>query len=107
MNLDEITDLHNRRTNLDLVATRAKKHVYPLLIWPEDKLLVRLSDLPWAITRQPNCPESWLSMHANGLPRPVRSDSELREMVRVDYAYAIVGVTNIGTLVQEFRLRSF
>ena len=42
----ELTDLHNRRANIDYVAKWHQERERPLVVWPEDKIILRISDLP-------------------------------------------------------------
>ena len=44
--METITDIHNRRKNIDYVAQWHQEHAKALSIWPEDKLLLRITDLP-------------------------------------------------------------
>ena len=85
----ELTDIHNRRANIELVSKRAKEHGYPLLVWPEDKELLRLDDLP--TTDDPNKPTDWLEVSYTRYSI-CRTDQQLREFIREGFAY-VQGVT--------------
>ena len=97
----ELADLHNRRSNIGTVAKRCRDNNYPLLAWPEDKELLRLSDLP-VINRRPNIPTTWLSCDTN-IMFVLHSDQALRDIVKVGRAYYVrAGIDNIlGSKVVE------
>ncbi len=104
----ELTDLHNRRSNIDAVATRCRKHAYPLLAWPEDKELLRLSDLPQlAHVVAFNIPIAWQRCEFLRL-LCMTSDADLRNKITEGKAYAIV--LNLGQFqgmtVAEYELES-
>ena len=84
----ELADIHNRRANIELVSKRAKEHGYPLLVWPEDKELLRVDDLP--VTEQPNRPVDWTALQYMNY-RIIRSNKELRKFIVPGRAYAIGG----------------
>ena len=87
MKLNEIADLHNRRGNIGTVARRCAEHGYPLLVWPEDKALLRLTDLP-VINGRPNKPTTWTDFEYT-VARLIDNDEELRDFIREGRAYAI------------------
>ena len=83
----ELTDIHNRRANIELVSKRAKEHGYPLLVWPEDKELLRLDDLPvMQGESEPNTPVNWWSIKWQSVCK-LANDIELRAHVRDGFAY--------------------
>jgi len=104
--VNELADLHNRRANLELVSKRAKEHNYPLLIWPEDKALLRIADLPVFV--KANRPVNWVKCEPSSLAFRVTSDQQLRDLVKVDRAYAInPAVQHItGYHLVEYRIES-
>ena len=104
-NLNELADLHNRRANLELVSKQAKAHGYPLLIWPEDKALLRIADLP--VFMKVNQPVNWVKCEPSMTFR-VTSDQQLRDLVKVDRAYSInPAVQHItGYHLVEYRVES-
>ncbi len=108
MNTSELTDLHNRRANIETVATRCREHAYPLLAWPEDKALLQLSDLPQlAHVVAFNIPIAWQRCEFRRL-LCVASDADLRNKITEGKAYAIV--LNLGqfqgTTVAEYEVES-
>jgi len=109
MKLNELADLHNRRSNIGTVARRCKKHSYPLLAWPEDKALLRLTDLP-VIYGKPNKPTTWTDFEYT-VARWLNSDEELRDFICVGRAYKIANIAprqyNGSTrLVVEYRVET-
>jgi hypothetical protein len=99
----ELTDLHNRRSNIETVANLAKAHGYPLLAWPEDKDLLRLEDLPRIVT--PNKMVNWTKLE-KGLYFILSNDQKLRDIIKPGRAYAInpaLGQFN-GLYVQEYKV---
>jgi len=104
MELNNVTDLHNRRRNLELVSRRAKEMGIPLLIWPEDKLIVKQDDLPVLDTHVNKAPD-WKRMFDLG-SFLVRSDDELRDHVREGYAYAITDQDSVFDYVTEYEVKS-
>jgi hypothetical protein len=103
MKLEEVADLHNRRRDLEFVSRRAKQIGMPLLVWPEDKLLLRRSDLPvGAFNTLPEWRErTWTREFV------VKSDGELREQVKPGYAYTIAEPSLNGhTRVVEYHIMS-
>ena len=107
MELNNVTDLHNRRRNLVLVSRRAKAMGIPLLIWPEDKAIIKQTDLPvldtihYHVNRAPD----WKTIYDVG-SFLVRSDDELRDHIREGYAYAITDQDNVFDYVTEYEVRS-
>ncbi len=104
----ELTDLHNRRSNIEAVAARCREHAYPLLAWPEDKALLRLSDLPQVIHAGAfNQPIAWKRCEFHRL-LCVASDIDLRNKITEGKAYAII--LNLGqfqgTTVAEYGVES-
>lgn len=99
----ELADLHNRRANIETVAALAKERDTPFLTWPEDKELLRLSDLP-EITRV-NVPHNWVSCELL-FYFIVRDDEQLRDIIRVGRAYSINPALGqfTGTYVQEWKV---
>lgn len=97
----ELTDLHNRRGNIELVSKRAKENDYPLLTWPEDKQLLRLVDLP-VINKAPNVPPAWTRFRLESTFF-VSSDANLREKIRIGCAYYRITPTQhlTGDLIVE------
>jgi len=81
----ELADLHNRRGNITTVSNRAKANNYPVLTWPEDKELLRVSDLP-TINGNPNVPPAWESFRSESIFF-VSNDCDLRNKIRVGRAY--------------------
>ena len=82
----ELTDIHNRRDNITVVANDCKANHYPLIAWPEDKELLRLADLPRFVraNKRPN----WTRLESNRA-RIIVSDRDLREFVTEGFAYSI------------------
>lgn len=108
MNTNELTDLHNRRANIETVASRCREHGYPLLAWPEDKALLRLSDLPQMTHAGAfNQPTAWQHCEFHRL-LCVASDTDLRNKITEGKAYAII--LNLGqfqgTTVAEYKVES-
>jgi len=84
----ELTDIHNRRANIELVSKRAKEHGYPLLIWPEDKELLRVFDIPTMRGDDVNKPTDWRYMvEINDIEIDGFSDARLRHVITEGYAY--------------------
>jgi len=104
LDLTQVTDLHNRRDNLVTVSQRAKSMGIPLLIWPEDKLIIKQSDLP-VLDRYVNRAPDWTRMYDLG-QFIVRSDDELRDRIKPGHAYAITGQDNVFDYVTEFEVKS-
>ena len=102
----QLTDTHNRRKNIRLVAERAKANAYPLLTWPEDKTLLRLSDLP-VIAGTPNKPTAWASMESSNRFFFVQTDEQLRRLIVVGRAYFCNPTVQqvLGTLVVECKVK--
>jgi len=99
----ELTDIHNRRSNITLVSNRAKAHGYPLLAWPEDKQLLRLADLPRLV--HANKPPAWTTL-VPGIYFIVSTDNALRDIIKIGRAYSInpaLGQFN-GHYVQEYKV---
>ncbi len=108
MNTNELTDLHNRRANIEAVATRCRKHAYPLLAWPEDKALLRIADLPRiAHAGAFNQPIAWARCELRQLFF-VPDNATLRDCVRIGSAYAVVTnlVQFVGTVIAEYEVES-
>lgn len=88
-----LTDIQNRRRDLSLVANRAGRHNYPLLLWPNDEELIRLDDVP-LIEAQPNIPSTWKECREL-FSFVVTSTSQLRKHLRAlnlhVKGYAITG----------------
>lgn len=104
MDLNQLTDLHNRRDNIAVVAREAQRNLYPVLAWPEDKALLKLSDLPLIQGRAPNLPASWVRVVPT-VTRTFTGDHCLREFIRVDRAYYRRFVHHSGlTVVQELEV---
>ena len=104
--LNEVADLHNRRGNIEYVSARAKKHGFPFLVWPEDRLLLRIDDFPR--TSAPRIPEDWKRIE---LTRQfmVKTDADLRLQVKPGYAYALsCHCRRLGVffIVDEFKIES-
>ena len=96
----ELTGIHNRRANIKQVSKRAKEHGYPLLVWPEDKELLRLEDIP--DTRQePNKPTDWVSITLSRIIRHITENHQLRFNVGVRKAY-----TRNGSTVYEYTIQT-
>ena len=108
MELNELTDLHNRRNNIGTVARRCTEHNYPLLVWPEDKALLRLADLP-RIYGKPNKPAAWRDMEYT-VARLIGTDEQLRDFIREGRAYAVSDtvqhLTPRSVLVVEYAVES-
>ncbi len=108
MNTSELTDLHNRRANIKVVAARCREHAYPLLAWPEDKALLRIADLPrLAHAGAFNQPIAWDRCEFKRLVI-VPDDIALRETLHEGRAYAVV--INLGqfagTTIAEYEVES-
>lgn len=88
-----LTDTHNRRRNIAYVSRWSQQNDYPMIIWPEDTELLRLSDLP-QIDGRPNKPPTWTDMQIDGI-RPVQDTKHLREIITVGKAYFLDGRGNI------------
>jgi len=82
----ELTDIHNRRSNITTVAKDCKANHYPLLAYPEDKELLRLGDLPQFV--QANKRPTWIGLEHAGF-HVVTSDLDLRNMIREGFGYSI------------------
>ena len=95
----ELADIHNRRANIELVSKRAREHGYPLLAWPEDEELIRLSDIP-VIEGQPNKPIAWTKFSLRRFFR-VSNDADLRGQIVTGHAY-----TRVDNLVSEWKVTS-
>ena len=108
MKLEEIADLHNRRGNIGMVARRCAEHSYPLLVWPEDKALLRLTDLP-VINGKPNKPTIWTDFEYT-VARLIGTDEQLRDFIREGRAYVIRDsvqhLTPRSKLVVEYRVET-
>jgi hypothetical protein len=108
MKLEEIADHHNRRSNIALVAQRCREHRYPLLAWPEDEALLRLTDLP-VIHGTPNRPVDWKDLEYT-VARLIGTDEQLRDFIRVGRAYcikdAIQHLTPRSKLVVEYMVET-
>lgn len=97
----ELTDIHNRRGNIDTVSQWCKANGYPLLAWPEDAELLTLADLPaFSAFERPNKPRSWRTLEATRYFRAGTS-IELRKQIREGFAYA-----RVGPYVNEYAIRS-
>lgn len=81
----ELTDLHNRRANILHVSQRCKENGFPLLAWPEDAELLRLTDLP-ILNGAINIPPTWQSASPTRT-RFVTDDTELKSFIREGYSY--------------------
>lgn len=106
--LEQIADLHNRRSNLDVVAQRAKRHGYPLLVWPEDKLLLKLEDLPTENRngqQNINRPIAWKRCEFRRIFF-VSNDMELRDTIVEGNAYTRYLQQDLGTAVAEYKVES-
>ncbi len=108
MDLNKITDLHNRRRDLELVAQRAKRHGYPLLVWPEDKLLLRVGDLASeSYAGSHNQPVAWKRCEFERILF-VMNDAALREAVQEGKAYTrVLGLGQFGgTAIAQYKVES-
>lgn len=108
--LNQIADLHNRRGNIEVVAARAKANGYPLLVWPEDKLLLRIADLPAENRneqRNINRPIAWKRCEFRSIFF-VSNDAELRDQIQIDRAYTrYLGLQQfLGTAIAEYEVES-
>jgi len=83
----ELTDIHNRRSNIATVAEDCKANHYPLLAWPEDKELLRLGDLPQFV--QANKRPTWTGLEPKDY-HVVTSDRDLRAVIREGFGYSLV-----------------
>ena len=96
MRLNEVADLHNRRANTNVAAKYFKERDMPYLAWPEDKLLLRVLDLPLLIGIQPRGARSWKpfkpTQRRELLPL-TPGDKQLRDFIKTDHLYAITGIT--------------
>jgi len=99
MDTQNIPDLHNRRRNLEVVSRWCKENNYPLLVWPEDKAILRLDDLP-NTEYLPNKPSSWGKMEFSS-DSWINQDETLRNFIRVGFAYSFTGFK-----VQEWLVKS-
>lgn len=81
-----LPDLHNRRDNIKVVSDDCKANGYPLIVWPEDKELLRLTDLPRFV--QANKRPTWTNLKALTC-FVVSSDYHLRQSIREGLAYSI------------------
>lgn len=102
----ELTDIHNRRENITTVANDCKANHYPLIAWPEDKELLRLSDLPQFVSanKRPN----WTRLDPLTY-FVVTSDDDLRKIVREGFAYSInpaVQQLTSAFVVQAWQVKS-
>lgn len=101
----ELTDLHNRRKNLEYVSRHAKLNGWPLLAWPEDIQLARLGDLP-ILEKHINKPPDWRTMEES-FTYLIECDADLRKVLTPGFAYAITGYHSGGWLeVQSWRIES-
>ena len=82
----ELTDIHHRRSNIAIVADDCKANNYPLIAWPEDKELLRLSDLPKFCNA--NQRANWTGLEHAGF-HVVTSDLDLRNVIQEGFAYSI------------------
>ena len=98
----ELTDLHNRNRNINTVAKECQEHNYPLLVWPEDKELLQLSQLPQFPSR-PNCRANWLIMEGTQY-KVIRTNQELQDFITPGFAYSILTEQPRGYYVQEYRV---
>ena len=109
LDLNQVTDLHNRRANIVTVSNRARDMGIPFLVWPEDKLLLRLSDLPQLSRGEENKAPSWLSLIRAGV-RVFRNDEignrALREWIDEGFAYAHVGHSGDYVSVNAYQVTS-
>jgi hypothetical protein len=104
--MSELADLHNRRKNIRLVSDRAKAMGFPYLVWPEDKELLRIDDLPLGdYKRRPNVPISWSKIDPTRY-YIVINDEDLRQYIREGFAYSKIEQTHVGIFVQEYELAS-
>lgn len=99
----ELTDLHNRRSNINVVSDDCKLNNYPLLAWPEDKELLRLSDLPFTVNA--NKRRTWVTLEPKSY-QILLTDDGLRAFIREGMAYGIIAVTHTGTFVQEYTVKT-
>jgi len=76
----------------------------PLLIWPEDRLILRQTDLP-VLYRHVNKPVDWIVMSELRTFR-VRGDDDLRNEIQANFAYAVTDSDNVIDYVTEFEVRS-
>lgn len=96
----ELTDIHNRRANLELVARESKAHLYPFLLWPEDAQLLRLDDLPQlASPDHANKRVTWKTLEYRFFTTQA-SDAGLRGLVDVlahnGETYALARLSGLG-----------
>jgi len=82
----ELTDLHNRRRSIAYVAREAQINLTPFLTWPEDKQLLRLSDLPLIQGRPFNTPTTWRRVNITATCT-MTSDCTLRDFIIIGRAY--------------------
>lgn len=100
----ELTDIHNRRRDIDVVAKRCREHGYPLLAWPQDTELLRLADLP--NPAQINVPMDWTDCQYN-VALFIKGNEELRKFIKPGNAYAINGAVqqiNGASFVVEYNV---
>ena len=102
----ELTDLHNRRSNIASAAKYAQAHAYPLLVWPEDRELLRLADLPIVTREACNTPRNWSNLATSAI-RLIRSDDELRKWIKVDRAYTREVILSGSSIVTEFTVDTY
>lgn len=95
----ELADIHNRRANIELVSKRAKEYGYPFLVWPEDKELLKLVDIP-DTTKEPNMPTDWTAITLTRVIRHIYENHQLRFNVEVGKAYTRNGNTLFEHTIQ-------
>jgi hypothetical protein len=101
---DGLTDLHNRRDNIALVAKYFAEHDYPFLAWPEDKQLLRLTDLPIFIGRnggrvEPRQNKHWPIFKKTSsflVPQGQLGDDRLQQIIEVGALYAVTDIFKVG-----------
>lgn len=101
-NLEEITDLHKRRANLNKCAERARTYGIPLIVWPEDKLILVFDDLPM---RAFNLSPIW-EKKQKMREFIVETDEELRYEIQPGCAYTLMPSSNGVRRVAEYRIES-
>jgi len=96
MELNEVTDLHNRRANVSTVASYFKTMELPFLTWPEDKLLLNLTDLPLFLNGEaPRKAKTWkpFSAVARHEVLPGKgANTQLRSFIQTGRLYAVTGI---------------
>ena len=114
MELNEVTDLHNRRANISTVASYFKTMELPFLAWPEDKLLLNLTDLPLFLNGEaPRKAKTWKPFNAVAryevLPGK-GANTQIRAFIQTGRLYAVTGIQErpegFAYFVTEYKFNS-